>query len=128
MRIDYTVNKTIGAFVCNRGTCRARPHIYRSMGTWFENIKLDLSHVFYLMYCFGHYWPYDKVIWEDILRNENETCLSTRTIADWYNYCRETVVIYQFDKQTLWEKLVAPGKIVQIDVSLDSGSTIKVIE
>ncbi|CAH2088628.1 unnamed protein product [Euphydryas editha] len=48
---------------------------------------------------------------------EREQCLSRATITDWFNYCREAVVIYQIEKQTFDGKIGGPGKIVQIDES-----------
>lgn len=117
MRIDFSANKNVGAFVCNKGNCRTRPRIYRSVGTWFENIKVEMPHVFYLMYSFAHHWAYDKIIWKDFLKEKRGTCLSSVTISDWYSYCRETIVIYQLDKQECVGQIGGPGKIVQIDES-----------
>ncbi|RVE50395.1 hypothetical protein evm_004932 [Chilo suppressalis] len=42
-------------------------------------------------------------------------CLAT--VADWYNYCRESVVIYQLEKTESRELIGGPGKIVQLDES-----------
>ncbi|XP_069968835.1 uncharacterized protein [Bactrocera oleae] len=46
-----------------------------------------------------------------------EPILSSATICDWYNYCREAVVIYQVDHQEKLGKIGGPGKKVQIDES-----------
>ncbi|CAK1590987.1 unnamed protein product [Parnassius mnemosyne] len=84
--------------------------------TWFENVKLSMLHVYFLMYAFAHRWSYDNVIFEDPER-DTEGCLSMATIADWYSYCRETVVIYQINVQKNMGKIGGPGKVVQIDES-----------
>ncbi|XP_050340834.1 uncharacterized protein LOC126767342 [Bactrocera neohumeralis] len=56
-----------------------------------------------------------KVLREDYT-NEGKT-LSSATISDWYSYCREVVVIYQWDHQYEQGKIGGPGKTVQIDES-----------
>lgn len=56
------------------------------------------------------------VLLEDLDR-QGGRCLSRATITDWYSYCRETVVIYQLDKQEIFPKIGGPGKVVQIDES-----------
>lgn len=39
------------------------------------------------------------------------------TISDWYNYFRETVVLFQLDRQEAIGNIGGHGKIVQIDES-----------
>lgn len=98
MKISYTQNKNVGSFVCNKGACRARSRVARGKGTWFDNIKISLPRVFYLMYCFAHRRTYREVIHEDPEKSE-EGCLSMATVSAWYSYCRETVVKYQTQHQ-----------------------------
>ncbi|XP_017479172.1 PREDICTED: uncharacterized protein LOC108368771 [Rhagoletis zephyria] len=52
---------------------------------------------------------------EDFL--EDGFTLSSRTIADWYSYCIEVVVVYQLDHQQFSGKIGGPGKTVQVDES-----------
>ncbi|RVE42446.1 hypothetical protein evm_012903 [Chilo suppressalis] len=40
-----------------------------------------------------------------------------RTIADWFSYCREAIVVYELEKQEERPMIGGPGKIVQIDES-----------
>ncbi|CAH2088510.1 unnamed protein product [Euphydryas editha] len=115
MLVIFSTNKTVGYFVCNKRVCKNKTRISRSTGTWFENIKIEMSQIFYIMYAYASKWTYDMTIKEDF--SERENCLSRGTINDWFNYCREAVVIYQIDKQTFEGKIGGPGKIVQIDES-----------
>jgi hypothetical protein len=118
MSIDLASDNNVGKFTCRKGVCKVKGgKISRSIGTWFENVKLDLPHVFYIMYAYAHNWSHDKIIWEDILRDEKQKCLSRATITDWYSYCREAVVIYYLDKIEVKGKIGGPGKVVQIDES-----------
>lgn len=117
MSIEYSTNRTVGAFVCNKAGCRATSRVSRATGTWFEGAKLTLPQIFYITYCFAYSFSYDMVIHEDPTRDENNECLSRVTVCDWYNYCREVVVLYQIYHQEEKGKIGGPGKIVQIDES-----------
>lgn len=85
MKIDLNANQTVGMFYCGRGNCRGNTRKSRTTGTWFENIKIQLLHVYYLMYCFAHRRTHDDVIHEDPLCDEIGQCLSRVTITDWYS-------------------------------------------
>ncbi|XP_069363447.1 uncharacterized protein [Maniola hyperantus] len=114
--MSRTANSHLGSFKCCKKLCRNKSQISRASGTWFENVKISLVHVFYLMYCFAHLKSYDEVIWEDIAKEKK--CLSPNTIADWYNYCRETIILSHLGNvQENKSKIGGPGKIVQIDES-----------
>lgn len=65
------------------------------------------------MHCLTRRWSYETAIEED-LDMQGGHCLSMNTVADWYNYCRETVAIYQIEKQEAISKIGGSGKIVQI--------------
>ncbi|XP_054744533.1 uncharacterized protein LOC129248951 [Anastrepha obliqua] len=108
-------NNKVGFFVCSRGQCRSKKNISRATGTWFENARLDLPRIFYLMFCFAYRTPHETVQREDFVKDG--TILSSRTISDWYSYCREAVVIYQLDNQVVQGRIGGVGKIVQIDES-----------
>lgn len=69
------------------------------------------------MYAYAYNWSYAQVMHEDPWKWESEKKLSSATISDWYNYCREVVVIYYLEKQEVCRKIGGPGKIVQIDES-----------
>lgn len=116
MNVNYSGNKTVGTFNCTKRSCREKNRISRCVGTWFENMRIELPHVFYLMYCFAHNWSHDKVILEDFMREERGgRCLSPSTISNWYNYCRETIVLHQLEKQEHLGKIGGEGKVVQIN-------------
>lgn len=117
MKIKQTTNKSFGSCVCNKGKCHNKNTVARTKGTFFENIKIDLRYVYYLIYAYSHDWSYATTILEDPYKDEKNKCLSRVTISDWFNYCRETVAIYQLEKQEYVGKLGGPGKIVQIDES-----------
>ncbi|XP_053962474.1 uncharacterized protein LOC128866034 [Anastrepha ludens] len=105
----------VGYFLCSRGTCRKKSCISRATGTWFENARLSLPHIYYLMYCFAHRFTEEAVIREDFILDG--TSISTSTIVDWFGFCREAVISYQLDHQEYSGKIGGPGKIVQIGES-----------
>ncbi|XP_017470835.1 PREDICTED: uncharacterized protein LOC108362406 [Rhagoletis zephyria] len=107
-------NSDLGSFCCRMGQCRTKSSVRRAKGTWFENAKLSLPHIFYLKYCYSRRFTQFNVQLEDYFGGP---CLSSRTITDWCSYRREAVVIYQIDKQEHVGKIGGPGKIVQIDES-----------
>lgn len=117
MNIDLKANNTVGQYYCGKKSCQGKSRRSRTEGTWFDNVKINLVHVYYLMYCFAHRWTQDNVIHEDPYRDEFGRCLSRVTITDWYSYCREVVVAYQIDMQEEKEKIGGPGKVFQIDES-----------
>ncbi|XP_036322022.1 uncharacterized protein LOC118736022 [Rhagoletis pomonella] len=114
MTVSPLGNKTVGSFRCRKGSCRSRSGVSRATGTWFENAKLPLPDIFYLMYAYASHWNQAEVRKEGITEG---SVLSSATICDWYNYCREAVVLYQVDQQEVLDKIGGPGKIVQIDES-----------
>ncbi|XP_049302073.1 uncharacterized protein LOC125775469 [Bactrocera dorsalis] len=105
-------NNTVGSFRCRRGSCRSLPAVSRAKGTWFENAKIPLPQIFYLMFAYASHWCQTEV-----RKNSFIAILSTATICDWYSYCREAVVLYQIDHEEAVGKIGGPGKVVQIDES-----------
>ncbi|RVE41304.1 hypothetical protein evm_014046 [Chilo suppressalis] len=95
MLIAASTNRSFGSWVCHKRTCKGKNKVARTNGTFFENVKIDLIHVFYLIYAFAYKMDYKTVLREDPFKEEKQKCLSRATVADWYNYCRESVVIYQ---------------------------------
>ncbi|XP_036319436.1 uncharacterized protein LOC118733910 [Rhagoletis pomonella] len=114
MLVSTAGNNTVGLFRCRKGVCRSRAATSRAAGTWFENAKISLPHIFYLMYTYASHWPQALVRKENFIEG---SILSSATICDWYNYCREAVVLYEIDQQEVLGKIGGPGKIVQIDES-----------
>ncbi|CAG4981314.1 unnamed protein product [Colias eurytheme] len=57
------------------------------------------------------------VDWIECSSRSRGIAVSEATICDWYNYCRETVVIHQLEMQQERPKIGGPGKEVQIDES-----------
>ncbi|XP_050339641.1 uncharacterized protein LOC126765941 [Bactrocera neohumeralis] len=105
-------NNTVGSFRCRRGSCRSLAAISRAKGTWFENARIPLPQIFYLMFAYASHWCQTEV-----RKNSFIAILSTATICDWYSYCREAVVLYQVDQEEAVGKIGGPEKIVQIDES-----------
>lgn len=116
MHVEYTTNRTVGSFVCSKEKCKGKSRTSRSIGTWFENAKILMPTIFYLVYCFAHKLPIMQVIWKKFTPKNNQ-CMSQVTVVDWYSYCREVVVLYQLEKQERKGNIGGPGKIVQIDES-----------
>ncbi|XP_052745401.1 uncharacterized protein LOC112053905 [Bicyclus anynana] len=111
-----TTNDSFGSWVCYKKSCKNKNKIPRAKGTYFENIKIDIRYVFYLIYAYAHGFNQDTTIHEDPLKEEGK-CLSRATISDWFNYCREAVVLYFINQQESIGKIGGPNKIVQIDES-----------
>ncbi|CAG4920008.1 unnamed protein product [Colias eurytheme] len=101
--------------VCRTKSCKKRM-VARSIGTWFENIKLPLPVVFKLMYCYARDYDYYQARIECSSRSRG-IAVSEATICDWYSYCRETVVVHQLENQQERPKIGGPGKVVQLDES-----------
>ncbi|KAJ8725440.1 hypothetical protein PYW08_003623 [Mythimna loreyi] len=104
----------VGKFRCRKSVCRTR-QVSRAAGTWFENAWLSLTLIFQIMYAFSEGLSYHQTRKE--LTNEDGPVISTRTVADWFSYCRETVAIYELENQRSQGKIGGPNKIVQIDES-----------
>lgn len=118
MNIIYSRCKALGTFMCYRGNCKYSNTrcVPRKRGTLFENARIPLPYIFYLMYAFARRWSYSETIFEDPYRWERKVCLSSATISDWYRCFREVVVIYHLENQkTFTNKIGGPGKVVQID-------------
>ncbi|RVE52220.1 hypothetical protein evm_003139 [Chilo suppressalis] len=98
MGIAASNNGSFGLSVCQKRTCKGKNKEARTNGTLFENIKIDVEHVFYLIYAFAHKMDYNAVRREDPFKKERQKCLSRDTVCDWYSYCQEAVVIYQLEK------------------------------
>lgn len=103
-----------GRFRCRKSNCRNRS-VSRVQGTWFGNVRLCITLAFQIMYAFSEGLSYMQV--QKQLATEDEPVISMKTVADWYSYCRETIVIYELENNQASEKIGGPGKIVQIDES-----------
>ncbi|XP_067625182.1 uncharacterized protein [Eurosta solidaginis] len=114
MQVSCKGNNTVGSFRCRKGVCRSKANISRATGTFFENAKIDLAQIFYLMYAYACHWQQSQVRKEYFFKG---TVLSSATICDWYNYCREVVVLYQISHQEAQGRIGGPGTVVQIDES-----------
>ncbi|CAF4935238.1 unnamed protein product [Pieris macdunnoughi] len=69
--------------------------VSRAAGTWFENAHLTL--IFQIMYAFSEGLSYHQTRKE--LAGDVGLVVSDRTVADWFCYCRETIVIYELENQ-----------------------------
>lgn len=102
-------------FRCNKSNCRMKSRVTRAIGTCFENMKIPLPAVFQIMFLFSHSATYDYVRQEVRDDDDTSSLLSSTTIAEWYNYCREAIFIYELEHQSYDVKIGGPNKIVQID-------------
>ncbi|RVE43023.1 hypothetical protein evm_012335 [Chilo suppressalis] len=108
-------SQNFGTFRCFKSNCRSKTYS-QALGTWFAQARLPITTVFELMYLFAHNATYEDVRRETINLEKN-TVLSFRTIADWFRYCREAIVMYELEKEEERPMIGGPGKIVQIDES-----------
>ncbi|CAH0723505.1 unnamed protein product, partial [Brenthis ino] len=108
-------NGLVGTFRCRKSNCRTKS-ISRATGTWFENVHISLTLLFKLMYMFSRNYSYDLAQIEGAT-DDRASVLSTKTIADWYSYCREAIVIYELEHNEERTKIGGPNKVVQIDES-----------
>ncbi|KAL4703634.1 hypothetical protein ACJJTC_007661 [Scirpophaga incertulas] len=109
-----SISGQLGQFRCRKGKCRSKS-VSRAKGTWFENARLPLPLIFQIMYMYSADYTYEAVRRET--SHWRESTLSPVTISDWFNYCRESVIVYQLEHKDEQEKIGGPGKIVQIDES-----------
>lgn len=101
----------VGKFRCRKSNCRTK-QVSRAIGTWFENARLPLTLIFQIMYAFSQGLNYHQTRKE--LAYDDGPVISTRTVADWFNCCRETITIYELEVQRAQGKIGAPNKVVQI--------------
>lgn len=106
---------SVGNFKCFKKNC-CKPSISRSLNTWFENVKLPLPTVFRLMYCYSRDYDYYQTLIETSSATRG-VAVSEATISDWFNYCRETVVVFVLENLENQEQIGGPGRVVQIDES-----------
>lgn len=90
----------------------------RSLGTWFEQARLDKVETFSLMYSYAHRESYNRAVLEarqmDVVGSK---MLSHNTVCDWYQYCRETTVSHQIGIEQEAGQIGGPDVRVQIDES-----------
>lgn len=96
----------VGRFRCTKSTCRTKAET-RALRTWFENARLALTLIFQLMYAFSVNASYNDARIQ--CATPDEPALSNRTVADWYSYCRETIVLYEIENQVQQPKIGGPG-------------------
>lgn len=113
MNLELTAGH-MGTFRCRKGKCRTKSYS-RTIGTWFEKAKLPLPLIFQIMYMYSAGYTYEACRRET--SHWRETVVSQATIADWFNYCREAIIVYTLEHEEQLEKIGGPGKIVQIDES-----------
>lgn len=77
-------------------------------GSWFAKSKLSLKNIVLFTYMWVHKFSHVQVM--------RETGMSSRTVVDWYNFCRE-VCCTLIDSLEV-EQIGGVGKVVEIDESL----------
>ena len=75
-------------------------------GSWFQHTNLTLQEVMLL--------TYDMVCREPACLIKEEHCFSPTMLADWGQFCKETMLLY---KEGCSEKIGGPNKTVDIDKS-----------
>ncbi|KAL0830079.1 hypothetical protein ABMA28_003536 [Loxostege sticticalis] len=115
----------VGQFRHRKGKCRNKSYS-RAAGTWFENARLPLPLMYQIMYMFSVDYTYEAVRRET--SDMREEVLSQATIADWFNYCKEAIIVYQLEHEESREKIGGPGKIVQIDENVEGHWVLGMIE
>lgn len=102
----------LGLFRCLKRNC-SKKAISRASGTWFEKTHLELPVMFELMYFFSQGCS-NQYVQRECCGTDRDTVLSTKTISEWFNYCRECIVIYELKHQEAKEKIGGTNKIVEI--------------
>ncbi|CAF4756384.1 unnamed protein product [Pieris macdunnoughi] len=102
----------VGKFRCRKYNCRTKT-VSRAAGTWFENAHLSLTLIFQIMYAFSEGLSYHQTRKE--LASDVGLVVSDRTVANWFTYCWETIVLYDLENQRAQGKIGGPNKIVQIN-------------
>ncbi|KAL0829808.1 hypothetical protein ABMA28_003291 [Loxostege sticticalis] len=82
--------------------------------------------MFQIMYSFSVDYTYEAVRRET--SDMREEVLSQAIIADWFNYCREAIIVYQLEHEESQKKIGGPGKIVQIDENVEGHWVLGMIE
>ncbi|XP_028046186.2 uncharacterized protein LOC118644227 [Monomorium pharaonis] len=114
---DITINKKTLMYRCQKRYYVKNVHkkrvakqcnFYKSakVGTWFHKSHLDVATICKIAACFlmlRHPRQDDT---------QSETGVSSTTVVDWFNFCRE-VCVFWAEKNS--EKLGGPGHIVEID-------------
>lgn len=79
----------VGMFKCHKKNCK-KAVISRSNDTWFENVKIPLSEIFKIMYCFAADLTYRQTQ-RECCSDDRDMAISCETIAYWFNNCRKTI-------------------------------------
>ncbi|XP_061722440.1 uncharacterized protein LOC133528942 [Cydia pomonella] len=105
-----------GMFRCRRSNC-PEDVLNRTEGTWFENVVLyiPLPAVFEIMYSFSNGFTH-KQTQKETADNDREIVpiVPIETIIDWFDKCRETIMIYDLENKEEKEKIGGPGKKLKI--------------
>ncbi|XP_061717404.1 uncharacterized protein LOC133525162 [Cydia pomonella] len=104
----------LGKFRCRKSNCRTKT-VSRASGTWFEDARLPLTFIFQIMYAFSEGISYHQT--RKQLASQDSPVLSSRTVANWFNYCREVIAVHELQNQRVQGKIGGPNKVVQIDKS-----------
>jgi len=97
---DLSINKETLVFHCNRRYTMKNAHKKRvsmkcnfkksaKIGTWFHKSNLDIATICRIVACFLmlRHPRHDDTL--------DETGVSSATIVDWFNFCREVIIIFQ---------------------------------
>ncbi|XP_037964241.2 uncharacterized protein LOC105380762 [Plutella xylostella] len=110
-----TIGDSIGRFQCTKDICRNRA-FSRSDHTFFEGCQMQLRLIFEMMYFYSNGYDYEQTQRECYIP-DRDAALHLATIAMWFGYCREAVVIYQIKHQKEKPKIGGPGRLVILDES-----------
>lgn len=117
LRLD---NSAYGIFRCRKPHGGSKSEWSRAEGTWFEGVRVPLPTLFQLMYSFTARETVEKTMIECVDKTvplEERTVLSSKTVCEWFSFCREVVVSQQVGKEAESGKIGGQGETVQIDES-----------
>ncbi|KAG7303896.1 hypothetical protein JYU34_010808 [Plutella xylostella] len=110
-----TIGDIVGRFQCTKDICR-NGYFSRSDNTFFDGCQMQLRQILQLMYFYGDGFNYEETQRECYVP-DRDAPLPLATIALWFRYCREAVVIYQIKHQKEKAKIGGPGRLVKLDES-----------
>lgn len=95
-------------------TCQKHDHHFKQSilkGTWFEGTHLHLRQVMNICLCFSLRMPYYMT---EVCASVGDDKLSSCSISDWYNFCREICLDGISRRAVIGGKIGGAGRVIQI--------------
>lgn len=127
MRVTNTREESRGDVTCigKKFRCqkknfvdRVPPHdceVSMAKGSWFSLAHLPMELIVQLTYMMAHGSSYDEIFREVRDPDQDDITLSQETVADWYTYFREVIVLAMHDRIQARGRIGGPGRVVEID-------------